>query len=132
MALFQRKPDARTEERRTVQRHSVNCAASFKMLGGDRQGRLTDLSEAGARFACEQPPLEGGSGLLIWNIHEYFCKVVWSNGSECGVLFERPIPYAIVHETVDIVEVQAGPVAKFDNIPVARKGRRATLVTRES
>ena len=132
MALFQRIPLVGSDERRMVQRHSVNCPAKLQMLGGDREGRLSDLSEAGARFDTADPPKEGASGLLSWGQHEFFGKVVWSNDKACGLVFERPIPHAVVHETVDIVEVESGPVAKFDNIPVATRGRRSGLVSRDS
>ena len=132
MALFQKIPLAGTDERRMVQRHTVDCPAKLKMLGGDREGRLSDLSEAGARFDTAHPPKEGASGLLSWGQHEFFGKVVWSSETSCGMVFERPIPYAVVHDTVEIIEVESGPIAKFDNIPVAPRGRRAGLVSRDS
>lgn len=129
MALFQKLPTMNAEERRTVQRYSVDCEAKLKMLGGDREGRLSDLSEAGARFETDNPPQEGVSGLLAWRGHEYFGKVVWANEKSCGLVFERPIPHKVVAETCEVVEVQSGPVANFGNIPVAKRGRRASLVS---
>ena len=132
MALFQKLPLISQEERRTVQRYSVDCEARLKMLGGDREGRLSDLSEAGARFETSKPPQEGSSGLLSWGNHEFFGKVVWANENSCGLVFERPIPLSVVEQSCEIVEVQTGPVANFGNIPVAKRGRRASLVSRES
>ena len=132
MALFQRLPTTQQDERRTVQRYTVDCPARLKMLGGDREGRLSDLSEAGARFDTANPPQEGVSGLLAWGNYEFFGKVVWANENSCGLLFERQIPVSVVESTCDIVEVQSGPVAKFGNIPVAARGRRASLVSRDS
>ena len=132
MALFQKLPTTNAEERRTVQRYTVDCPAKLKMLGGDREGRLSDLSEAGARFDTPNPPQEGVSGLLAWGDHEFFGKVVWANQNSCGLVFERPISMSVVEETCDVVEVQSGPVANFGNIPVAARGRRASLVSRDS
>lgn len=132
MALFQRLPTTQQDERRTVQRYTVDCPARLKMLGGDREGRLSDLSEAGARFDTANPPQEGVSGLLAWGNYEFFGKVVWANENSCGLLFERQIPVSVVESTCDIVEVQSGPVANFGNIPVAARGRRASLVSRDS
>ena len=132
MALFQKLPTTNAEERRTVQRYTVDCPAKLKMLGGDREGRLSDLSEAGARFDTSNPPQEGVSGLLAWGDHEFFGKVVWANQNSCGLVFERPISMSVVEETCDVVEVQSGPVANFGNIPVAARGRRASLVSRDS
>lgn len=132
MALFRKLPAIDAEERRTVQRHTVDCPAKLKMLGGHREGRLSDLSEAGARFDTPNPPQKGVSGLLAWGEHEFFGKVVWVNNKSCGMIFERPIPMSVVEQTCEVVEVQGGPVANFGNIPVATRGRRASLVSRKS
>lgn len=132
MALFQRLPQTNQDERRTVQRYTVDCPAQLKMLGGNRDGRLSDLSEAGARFDTPNPPQEGVSGLLAWGDHEFFGKIVWANENSCGIVFERPIPLSVVEQTCEVVEVQSGPVANFGNIPVASRGRRASLVSRDS
>ena len=132
MALFQKLSTVVQDERRMVQRYSVNCEARLKMLGGDREGRLSDLSEAGARFDTLNPPQEGVSGLLQWGEHEFFGKVVWANENSCGVIFERPIPMSVVAATCELVEVASGPVANLGNIPVAKRGRRAGLVSRDS
>lgn len=132
MALFQRLPQTNQDERRTVQRYTVDCPAQLKMLGGNRDGRLSDLSEAGARFDTPNPPQEGVSGLLAWGDHEFFGKIVWANENSCGMVFERPIPLSIVEMTCDVVETQGGPVANFGNIPVASRGRRSSLVSRDS
>ena len=132
MALFQKLPTNTNEERRTVQRYTVDCPAKLKMLGGDREGRLSDLSEAGARLETIAPPQEGVSGLLSWGDYEFFGKIVWANENSCGIVFERPIPLSVVEQTCEVVEVQSGPVANFGNIPVASRGRRASLVSRDS
>ena len=132
MALFQRLPHTNQDERRTVQRYTVDCPAQLKMLGGNRDGRLSDLSEAGARFETSNPPQEGVSGLLAWGDHEFFGKIVWANDNSCGIIFERPIPLSVVEQTCEVVEAQSGRVANFGNIPVASRGRRASLVSRDS
>ena len=128
MALFQKLPSSQPD-RRSAQRYKVDCPAKLKMLGGDREGRLSDLSEAGARFDTANPPSEGISGLLSWAGHEYFGKIVWANENSCGILFERSIPTSVVEKTCEAIETQSGPVANFGNIPVAKRGRRASLVS---
>ena len=130
MGLFRRNQVAKQQDRRVATRYSVDCAATLKMLGGDRHGRLSDLSEAGARLDTPNPPSDGVSGLLSWNGHEHFGKVVWANERSCGLVFERPLPQSVIEETVDTVEAPSGPVAKFGNIPLGqRRSRRATLVS---
>ena len=102
------------------------------MLGGDCEGRLSDLSEAGARLETAKPPAEGVSGLLSWGNQEHFCKVIWANDASCGVRFEKPIPFAVVERSGEVVEVQTGPIAQFGNIPLGQKrSRRASLVSSE-
>lgn len=132
MALFRRKTAVDDlPERRSVRRHHVDCPARLKMLGGDRQGRLSDLSEAGARFETANPPGQGVSGLLEWAGHGYFVRIVWSNETGCGVIFERPIPLSVVEETVSVasIDMPQGPVANFGKIPLGQKrGRPAALV----
>lgn len=128
MSLFQKSSAQKYEERRTVQRYMVDCEATLKMLGGVRTGRLSDLSEAGARFDTSNPPQRGASGLISWQDQEYFGKVVWVNENSCGIRFDRPIPSSVVEESCEMVEVQAGPVANFGNIPMAQRGRRASLI----
>ncbi len=99
------------------------------MPGGDRPGRLSDLSEAGARFESQVSPVEGASVLLVWADQEHFCKAVWVKGHSCGLVFERPIPLSVVEHTVEYVDVQSGPVANFGNIPLGQKrSRRAALI----
>ncbi|MDG6079662.1 PilZ domain-containing protein [Erythrobacter litoralis] len=132
MALFRRKTAVvDMPERRMAKRRSVDCPARLKMLGGDKHGRLTDLSEAGARFDTTDPPCEGVSGLLEWNNHEYFGKIVWANEHGCGVVFERPIPHSVVDKTVGAAAADPpqGPVANFGKIPMGQKrGRRTVFV----
>lgn len=116
-------------ERRVAHRHTVDCKARLKMLGGDREGRLSDLSEMGARFDTSNPPSEGVTCLLSWNGHEYFGKIVWTNENSCGLIFERPIPLSVVSETVQAVDLPTGPIANFGNIPIAPRGRRGLVST---
>lgn len=127
MALFQRTNLQNPAERRAVRRHTVDCRAKLKMLGGDRDGRLSDLSEAGARFDTPNPPTEGVTCLLSWNGHEHFGKIVWANENGCGLIFERSIPMSIVLETAQAVDEPTGPIANFGNIPIAPRGRRGLV-----
>ena len=112
-----------------AKRHPCDCPARLTLLGGDCEGRLADLSEIGARFDTAKPPAEGVSGLLSWNGHEFFGKVAWANDDCCGVVFERPIPMAVLQETVQRVDKPSGPVADFGNIPIAPRGRRGLIAS---
>lgn len=115
------------EERRKMQRQTVNCPACFETHGGVLDVVLSDLSRTGARFDGDELPGKGVSGLLSWNGEEFFGKVVWIEDGRCGFVFERPIPQAVFNATVYVEEVELGPVANFGKIPVARRGRRGLV-----
>jgi hypothetical protein len=119
-------------ERRSVGRARTDCAARLQTPGGDWHGRLWDLSETGARVQVDNPPAQGVMCLIRWQANELFCKIVWSADDMCGVLFERPIPRAVVIETLGGVEpeTERGPAARVDNIPIGR--RRGTLRSADS
>ncbi|WP_171032996.1 PilZ domain-containing protein [Qipengyuania marisflavi] len=130
MALFHKTSFDPETDRRSVRRWVVDCEAALKMLGGDRLGRLSDLSETGARLELDQPPAQGASGLLVWSDQEHFCKIIWVKQTSCGVLFERQIARSVVEATAKAVDVPTGPVADFSNIPLGQKrSRRASLVS---
>ncbi|WP_345725624.1 PilZ domain-containing protein [Qipengyuania proteolytica] len=130
MGLFQRRQVAQQSDRRIARRYAVDCAARLQLLGGEREGRLRDLSVDGAQLEAVDPPMEGVSGLLTWADQEHFCKVVWVKGSCCGLVFERSIPPSIVERTVEPVEIESGPVANFSNIPLGQKrSRRAAFLS---
>jgi hypothetical protein len=114
-------------ERRAAGRARTDCPARLQSPGGNWHGRLWDLSEAGARVQVENPPAQGVMCLISWQANELFCRVVWSDEDMCGVLFERPIPTAVVLETLGQPEPEApvGPAASVTNIPAGR--RRARL-----
>lgn len=129
MALFGRNTAiAQAPERRLAKRRPVDCPARLKLLGGERDGRLSDLSEAGARFDTSDPPGADVSGLLMWNDHAFFGKVVWAKEGSCGIVFERPVPAGIVDQTIAVAAAPAdapqGPVARFGNIPLGQKRGR--------
>lgn len=119
-------------ERRSVRRRVVDCEARLRTASGDRMGRLTDLSETGARFEAECPPPAGTSVMLSWGNHEFFGQVMWTKEASCGLLFERAIASWVVEDTAHAVEESSAPVANFGRIPLGEKrSRRFTLVSGE-
>lgn len=111
-------------DRRVARRYRVDCPARMVMSGGDRDGRLSDLSEHGARLETGQPPAVGTTGFLRWNGEEHYCWVIWSSEGRCGLRFERPIAQAVVEATCSHIKVTLKPVAALDRIPLGqRRGR---------
>jgi hypothetical protein len=118
-------------ERRMVKRWVVDCQARLSMPGGERDGRLSDLSAAGARFEGPNAPAQGTSGFLAWGGEEHFCRVIWSNGASCGLTFERPISLDVIRNTAEMVEEETGPIANLDRIPIARKRSQRLALVRD-
>ncbi len=110
-------------ERRVAGRARADCPARLQTPGGTWHGRLWDISESGARVKVDNPPAQGVMCLIGWQSNEMFCRVVWSADDMCGVLFERPVPYAVVMETLGEPEPEtpSGPAANVGNIPFGRR-----------
>ncbi|UVI38748.1 PilZ domain-containing protein [Qipengyuania spongiae] len=116
-------------DRRKVQRWVIDTAARLRMTGGNRDGRLSDLSQTGARFEGSNLPITGTSGFLAWSDEEQYCRVMWSRPGSCGLQFDRPIPLEIIRRTAEMVEEREQSVANFGRIPMGRRREgRLTLV----
>lgn len=121
-------------ERRAVGRARTDCPARLQTPVKVWDGRLWDLSEAGARVQVENPPQEGALVLLSWRSTELFCRVIWSADNVCGVLFERPISRTVVLETlgepVSEPDRASGsvPAASVGNIPIGKRRSRLRSV----
>lgn len=61
-------------------------------------GVIEDLSVRGARVGAIDPPWTGREILLRWADHEAFGFVVWTEAKSFGVVFDKPIPNALVIE----------------------------------
>lgn len=112
---------AQLVDRRVATRYLVDCPARFAFAGGVREGRISDLSEHGARFDTAQPPQMGTGGFLKWNNEDLYCTVIWSNAVRCGIRFERPISQAVVEATCSQIEYIVKPVAALVRIPLGQK-----------
>lgn len=111
-------------DRRIARRYLVDCPARMVMAGGDREGRLSDLSEHGARLDTAQPPAAGATGFLRWGNEEHYCKVIWSSDGRCGLRFDRPIALAVVEAACSHVEVSLKPIAAVGRIPLGQRRSR--------
>lgn len=126
MAFFNIKTAEVQSDRRVARRFVVDCAARLTLSGGNRDGRLTDLSEHGARFETAQPPPIGMAGFLKWDGEEHYCKVIWCKDGRCGLHFERPLPPGLVEKACSRVEVSLKTVAAVGRIPLGRRRGQLT------
>lgn len=111
-------------------RISFDCPACFRTISGDREARLANLSEQGAKVLIASPPRDGMSGWLIFAGHELFCKVIWASSDSCGVEFERPLSQQAFFLLAGLEAAASGPVARTGNIPLGRK--RSSLLVADS
>lgn len=127
MAFFNVKTAEIQPDRRVARRYVVDCPARLTTPGGDRDGRLVDLSEHGAKLESLDSPAPGTWGFLRWEGEEQYCKVIWAAGNRCGLQFDRAIALALVEKTCSHVEVTLRPVATVGRIPLGqrRSGRLA-------
>lgn len=65
-------------------------------IHGTTSGLLVDLSLTGARVRLSRKVPATGDAMLQWDGHEAFGMIVWVNDCECGVLFDEPLPEAIL------------------------------------
>jgi hypothetical protein len=111
-------------ERRSIRRFLVDCPASLRTVGGTHNGRITDLSEKGARFEAPALPPSGIDAMLDWGLNEVFCRIAWRKDGACGVSFEQEIPTYLVEESAHSFIEAAMPVADRSNIPLGQKRAR--------
>lgn len=130
MAFFNVRTAEVQPDRRVARRYVVDCPARFTMAGGERAGKLTDLSEHGARFETPAPPVTGTTGFLRWNDEDHYCQVIWSSDGLCGLHFDRPLGLAVVEATCSRVEVSLRSVAAVGRIPLGQR-RSGRIVAAE-
>ncbi|WP_295631908.1 PilZ domain-containing protein [Novosphingobium sp.] len=92
----QRDPDQTTRGRRRYGRLRLRLRARLITIHGTASGVLADLSVTGARVLLHEPLPSAGDALLQWEGNEAFGMIVWVHGCECGVLFDEPLPEALL------------------------------------
>ncbi|MGB3712250.1 MAG: PilZ domain-containing protein [Erythrobacter sp.] len=114
-------------DRRRNARFTTEIPVTLQTVLGNRQGRISNISDRGAMIEVSSPPPENIAACLILGEEELFCTVVWSNEDACGVEFDRAIGDAKLAEIAgEELEQQRerGPVANVGNIQPGRKRGR--------
>ncbi len=124
--LEARQQSVRADQRRAG-RFAVEIPATFRTASGERQCRLANISDNGAKLETASPPAKGVSGMLMLGEQEVYCTVIWSNETACGIEFERNIGEAALVEIAGEQVQRTGPVANACNIQMGRK--RGSLVS---
>jgi len=88
----------RPNRRRAIPRMSVEASACLRAAGRIRQAVVCDISSLGARVRTDSPPLSAGDRMVVelTDLPSINAYVRWSDGDECGLSFETPIPMQII------------------------------------
>ena len=108
-------------QRRTARRMLVDYPATLQTVCGNLEGQLANLSIRGAKLTLSEPIEIGTNARLRIEAHEVFCRVVWSEGNKCGLVFEhdleaQALDHVLAHSTEQIV-----PIACAEIIPMGKK-----------
>lgn len=98
MTFYTAQDGTLAADRRSMARTGVDFPARLQTTGGNWSGQLTDFSETGARLRIATPPRAGTQALLKCGSDEIFCKIAWETDDTCGIVFDRPVPRALVLE----------------------------------
>jgi hypothetical protein len=105
---------AQSAERRESERAPVSLHVVLHTSYARMRGVLCDLATGGARFEAELVPSEGITALLEWEGNETLCRVVWSKGQACGLVFDRPIAaHLVTHAAERKVRSDAAAMGKI-------------------
>ena len=101
MSQQTKEPNPSTRGRRRYGRLRLRLRAKLITIHGTANGMLVDLSLTGARVRLANTVPRSGDAMLQWGGqggegHEAFGMIVWVDDCECGVLFDEPLPEAIL------------------------------------
>ena len=80
--------------RRRAARGKFPCIISYRTLLRSASAFLIDVSRTGARLRGEALPGAGEDLVLNIEGHTTFASVAWSDGANCGLDFDGPLPSA--------------------------------------
>jgi hypothetical protein len=84
--------------RRAYSRLRLGISAQLETLDGRQRVRLMDLSQGGAHIILSQPG-DVRQAVLTWLRFETFGTVVWHDGANIGLKFDKLLPLAVLVET---------------------------------
>lgn len=128
MSFLEARQKVAQMERRRAARFAIDIPVILRTISGDRNCRMANISDNGAKLETADPPREGITGWLVMGSQEMFCKVIWSNDTACGIEFERAIGEDMLAEIAGDQVREKLPIAKAMNIPMGRK-RSGRLVS---
>ena len=126
MSFLESRQQAAQSERRRSARFVIDIPVTLRTVTGDRQCRMENISDKGAKLEIDNPPKDGADCWLVLGEEEIYCQVIWSNESACGIQFERAISENRLIAIAGEPAKQPKPAANTGNIQMGRK--RSSLV----
>lgn len=102
--------------RRAHLRLQLGMPAQLETLDGRQRVRLIDLSQGGAHLLLSQES-DLHEGMLTWLRFETFGMVVWREGLDVGLEFDKLLPLGVLVET----RQQAPDVVREEEEQAARE-----------
>ncbi len=124
MSTLANRQEAVQADRRRSARFSTEIPVVLRTVLGNRECRISNISDSGAKLQTSSPPPANIAACLIMGEDEIFCTVVWSREESCGVEFERAIGETKLTEIAGEQVKREGPVANVGNIQRGRKRGR--------
>ena len=121
MSFLEARRKAAQQERRRSARFTIDIPVILRTISGDRECRMANISDNGAKLETDTPPREGVSGWLIMGGEEIYCTVIWSKEGACGIEFERSLSEDKLVEIAGEQVTETVPVANRGNIQMGRK-----------
>ncbi|MEE4538834.1 MAG: PilZ domain-containing protein [Erythrobacter sp.] len=127
MSSFTNRNAVLHADRRRNARFTLDVPVVLRTVACTRECRIVNISDLGARLDTASPPCEGASAWLVIGEDEFYCTIAWSEGSACGVKFERGLGEEKLIAITGTQLKDEGPVAQVGNIKAGRK--RGALVS---
>ena len=121
MSFLEARRRAAQVERRRSARLTIDIPVTFRTISGDRECRMANISDSGAKLETDTPPRKGVSGWLVMGTQEIYCSVIWANDNDCRVEFERSIAQDTLISIAGNHAQQNAPVANAGNIQMGRR-----------
>lgn len=121
MSFLEARRQAAQQERRRSARFTIDIPVTLRTISGNRECRMANISDNGAKLETDTPPREGVSGWLIMGGEEIYCTVIWSKDGACGIEFERSLSEDKLVEIAGEQVTETVPVANRGNIQMGRK-----------
>lgn len=121
MSFLEARRKLAQAERRRSARFTIDIPVTLRTISGDRECRMANISDTGAKLETAEPPREGISGWLIMGEEELYCTVIWANEGACGVEFERALGEERLIEIAGEQVKKTVPIANTGKIQMGRK-----------